>query len=144
MVAEGIEPIRGVIGLIHAAAAAVPVAVASGATARDIRLILGRLGLGSRFETIVSADMVKRSKPDPESYALAVETLAQRYPAAKIEPDVCLAIEDTAAGIESARAAGLMTLGLTTTAAAAKLHRAQRVIEHFDGVTFEQLRTWFD
>jgi len=144
VVAEGVEPIRGVIELIQAAAAAVPIAVASGATSRDIQLILGRLGLAPHFETIVSADMVKRSKPDPASYALAVQALAKRHPAAGIEPDVCLAIEDTAAGIESARAAGLMTLGLTTTAPAARLHRAQRVIEHFEGVSFEQLRAWFD
>ena len=144
VVAEGVEPIRGVINLIHAAAEAVPVAVASGATSRDIRLILNRLGLGSRFETIISADMVKRSKPDPESYALAVQAIARRHPAARIEPGHCLAIEDTAAGIESARAAGLMTLGLTTTAPASRLHRAQRVIEHFEGLTLDQLRAWFD
>jgi beta-phosphoglucomutase len=143
VVNEGVEPIRGVRPFIELAAATLPIAVASGATTRDIQLILNRLGLAHRFETIVSADMVERSKPDPESYALAVEAMAKRRPELRLEPGDCLAIEDTAAGIESARGAGLMTLGLTTTAEAARLHRAMRVIEHFQGLTVDQLRAWF-
>jgi beta-phosphoglucomutase len=142
-VEEGIEPIAGVLEFVKAAAAALPVAIASGATTRDIQLILRKLQLGPIFQTIITADMVKRSKPDPESYARAAAALAKLHPALNIKPGDCLAIEDTAAGIASARGAGLMTLGLTTTGPAEKLHQANRVIQDFRGLTLEQVRAWF-
>jgi HAD superfamily hydrolase (TIGR01509 family) len=144
IVGEGIAPIAGAPELIRGLSGVVPIAIASGATARDIELILRRLDLHASFEAIVSADQVAKSKPDPASYALAVETLARRLPALRIEPGDCLAIEDTAAGVESARGAGLLTLGMTTTGTAEKLHRAHRVVAGFEGLTWEGLRAWFD
>jgi len=142
VVHEGIEPIAGVVDFIRAASS-IPIAIASGATSRDIQLILKKLDLHAHFTAIVTADMVKRSKPDPQSYAMAAEALAMKHAALKIHPGECLAIEDTAAGVQSASGAGLMTLGLTTTGTAEKLHKANRVIADFRGLTLEKLRTWY-
>ncbi|MCE9590151.1 MAG: HAD family phosphatase [Planctomycetes bacterium] len=140
VVAEGIEPIPGVVEFVKRAAACGPIAIASGATRRDIDLILRRLDLSHMFGTMVTADMVARSKPDPASYAMAVTLLGAQSPG--LAPADCLAIEDTAAGIESARGAGLFTIGVTTTGPASKLHRAHRVIEGFRGLTMDQVRQW--
>lgn len=143
--AEAVVAVPGVLALIDAAAdAGLPIAIASGATRADIDLMLGALGIAGRFETIVSADDVARSKPDPSSYALAVQRLAACHPDARLLPGQCLAIEDTAAGIASARGAGLMTLGLTTTGPAAALADAGRVIADLQGVTVDQLHAWYD
>ena len=144
IVNEGIEPIAGVEDFIRSLSGTLPIAIASGATMRDIELVLRRIDLRASFGTIVSADQVARSKPDPASYAMAVDTLARRWPALKIEPEDCLAIEDTAAGIESARGAGLMTIGLSTTGPADKLSRAHRVLPGYEGLSLAQLRAWFD
>ncbi|HEX7008643.1 MAG TPA: HAD family phosphatase [Phycisphaeraceae bacterium] len=139
----GVTAISGALELVDEAAAAMPIAIASGATVRDIELVLGGLGRRDRFQVIVAADHVRRSKPDPESYALAVEQLAQRHKSLELSPADCLAIEDTAAGIASARGAGLMTLGLATTGPADRLHNAHRVIPSLQGVGLAQLREWF-
>lgn len=144
VVHEGIETIPGIVDVVEEAAAAMPIAIASGATRRDITLILEKLGLRDRFLTIVSADVVDRSKPDPASYTLAVRRLQELNPLADLRPKDCLSIEDTAAGIESARGAGLKTLGLATSCPASALHRANRVIESARGLTLEQLRTWYE
>ncbi len=145
LASQAVRAIPGAIDLIRAATdAALPVAIASGATRADIDLMLGALGLAHHFPVVVSADDVARSKPDPTSYALAVERLAAYHPDADLQPGHCLAIEDTAAGLASARGAGLMTLGLTTTGPAAALTEADRVIDHLEGVTLEQLRAWYD
>jgi beta-phosphoglucomutase len=141
---EGVETFPGVVDFVRAAAGELPIAIASGATTRDIELILGGLKLRSHFGTIVTADHVERSKPDPQSYALAVEHLARRHPALRLEPEDCVAFEDTVAGIESARGAGLMTVGITNTAGADRLNRAHRVIEGMKGLSVAQLRAWFD
>jgi beta-phosphoglucomutase-like phosphatase (HAD superfamily) len=65
------------------------------------------------------------------------------YPAADLQADNCLAIEDTPAGIQAARGAGLPTLGITTTTTSNNLHQAARVVDTFEGVTFETLSKWF-
>ena len=144
VVNEGIEVFDGTVEFIRHAAAAVPVAIASGATRRDIDLILGKLGLVGLFDPVITADMVSRSKPDPETYRLAARELAKRCSGTPIEPADCLAIEDTAAGVESARLAGLKTLGLATTMGEAFLRGADRVVSTLEGLTVPQLRQWFD
>ena len=114
-----------------------PRAIASGATRQDIDLMLKLLERQDRFEVIVTADDVARSKPDPASYATAVQRLG-------LDPVSALAIEDTVAGLTSARDAGLMTLGVCTTADRETLEpNADRVIEDLTGVDLEQLRQWF-
>jgi mannitol-1-/sugar-/sorbitol-6-phosphatase len=57
---------------------------------------------------LVSADDVRRGKPDPEGYLRAAGLLG-------VAPARCLAIEDAPAGIAAARAAGARTAAVTTT-----------------------------
>lgn len=143
LIASGVPMIAGARALLEEAAQRMPVAIASGATRRDIDLILGPLGLRERFRLIVSADDVEQSKPHPQTYALAVEKLAAHVEGQALRPHQCLAIEDTAAGLASARAAGLRTLGLTTTSSADALADAERIIGDLDGVSLDQLQGWY-
>lgn len=144
VVAQGFETIPGMLRLIEQARQQMPIAIASGATKQDIDLILNKLNFTTFFNPIVTADDVARSKPDPHTYSLAVDGLANQHSKLAIEPSDCLAIEDTPAGIESARRAGLKTLGLATTHGADKLHAAHRVVQTVDGLTLDVLRQWFD
>jgi len=143
LVKQGAAAIPGAVELIDQAHSQIPIAIASGATSLDIELMLTSLNRRDRFEIIVSADHVKRSKPDPTTYRMAYEQLAEKYPEHQLSPDNCLAIEDTAAGIESANGAGLMTLGIATTGPASFLTRANRVEPGLDGMTLETLHQWF-
>jgi beta-phosphoglucomutase-like phosphatase (HAD superfamily) len=117
--------------------AGLPIAIASGATRADIDLMLNILGRTDAFPIIISADDVSRSKPDPSSYVKAAEQLG-------IDPQYCLAIEDTAAGLASAKGAGMMTLALSTTSPAEHLQKADRVIPNLKGIDLNRLRKWFD
>lgn len=144
VVEEGVEPIPGMPELVRSAAAELPIAIASGATRADIDLILGKMGLTDCFDIIVTADDVAKSKPDPTSYRVAVQKLASRHATLGIDPSECLAIEDTAAGVQSARGAGLMTLGLCSSSGPQVLHQAHRVIDSARGLTVRQLRAWFE
>lgn len=139
ILADGVTAVAGAVELIEHVAEHVPVAISSGALLGDIELILPALGRGdlkSKFAAIVTADDVAHSKPDPTSYLLAAERLA-------ITPMHCLAIEDTPAGLISARDAGMKTLGLATTYAADRLD-ADRVVESLEGLTIDTLRELFD
>ncbi|MBI1371262.1 MAG: HAD-IA family hydrolase [Phycisphaera sp.] len=140
IVHEGIEPFAGVAELIEAAAAAMPIAICSGALRADIQAILPAIAGGrltSRFHAMVTADDVEHSKPDPQSYALAAERLG-------VAPGECLAIEDTPTGLQSARHAGLMTLAVANTYPADILTgHATRIVGSLEGLTVEQLREWY-
>ncbi len=139
----GVDAIPGVLALIADLRGKLPIAIASGATRHDIDLILRKLKLEGVFNPIVTADLVERSKPDPASYALAVQQLAALHPQMQLTPGKCLSIEDTAAGVQSARGAGLMSLGLATSGNSQVLHQAHRVVNDLAGVNLAQLRQWF-
>lgn len=143
VVAEGVTSFPGTIQFVKQAADHGPIAIASGATRRDIDLILGRLGLDQLFAAVVTADMVQRSKPDPETYLMALARLQTHQPALSLKPEDCVAIEDTAAGITAARRAGLWTLGLTTTGPASLVAQAHQVRANLEGLTWGQLQRWF-
>ncbi len=142
IVAQGFETIPGVIEFIGSLPVDFPIAIASGATREDIDLILGHLGIGPRFSTIVTASDVARSKPDPMTYRMALGNLKKQTGLA-LDSSRVLAIEDTPAGIESALGAGLRTLGLTTTTDGANLGRAGRVIGGFKNLSLELLQEWY-
>jgi sugar-phosphatase len=65
-------------------------------------------------EVLISADRIERGKPDPEGFLLAARLL-------KAAPERCLVIDDSPAGIQAGRAAGMRVLGMTTTFADADL-----------------------
>jgi len=144
VVEKGFDAIPGVLRFIAELPDDMPTAIASGATQHDIDLILAKLGLNHRFNPVVTADDTIQSKPHPQTYTLAVEQLIERWPRLVIKPGDCLAIEDTPAGIESAKQAGLMTLGLSTTCSVGHLYQADRLVPSFEGLTLKQLRVWYD
>jgi HAD superfamily hydrolase (TIGR01509 family) len=93
-------------------AAKLKMAVVSGALWNEIDLVLSRAKLRDYFSLIVSGDEALPSKPAPDSYLRAVERLNQQYPDLALQPWECLAIEDTLAGIQSAKAARIPVVGV--------------------------------
>ena len=138
----------GVCDFIRAAAAKYPLAVASMALRREIDFALGRAGLSDLFPVIVSGEDVERTKPDPEAYRKTLSRLNRHLsltnPKNSIRPSECLVIEDSPAGIESARAAGMRVLGLAHTEDAARLEGADRVLPSVEGISLEEVEALFD
>jgi beta-phosphoglucomutase len=137
IVGLGVVPYPGVLELIDALVKTTPLALCSGALRSDILPILTEFGLGGVFKVLVTAEDVAVSKPDPTSYRLAVESLAQILPDLGVSPRTVLAIEDTPAGIASARGAGLAVLGVTNNYPAGQLVRqgCLLVLDSLEGVT---------
>lgn len=120
---------EGTLAIIREAAAArVPIAVCSAATRRDILGSLEPLGITQLFQTIVSADDVRVSKPDPAPYALACKRLG--FP-----PSACVAIEDSSGGLASALGAGLACIAVCHTLPAERLRGATRIVPATAGLT---------
>jgi beta-phosphoglucomutase len=111
----------GAADAIARAAAAVPIAIALGALGPEIRRILNRSGLAHHFAAIVSAEDTPLSKPAPDPYLLAVTLLRKHIAGAPLQASECVAIEDSRWGLESARVAGLRTVGVTSAYARSEL-----------------------
>ncbi|MBW4520967.1 MAG: HAD family phosphatase [Scytolyngbya sp. HA4215-MV1] len=93
-------------------AAQIKLAIVSGALRSEIDLVLERTNLSQHFPIIVSGDDRVNSKPEPDGYLLAVERLNQHDSEMNLKPTDCLAIEDTFAGIQAAKQAGMQVVGV--------------------------------
>ena len=71
------------------------------------RPFLERLGIDTLFDVIVTGDEVRHGKPHPEPYLLTASRLG-------CNPAECVVIEDADNGIRSAKAAGCIAIGITT------------------------------
>jgi sugar-phosphatase len=69
----------------------------------------------------ISADDIIQGKPWPEPYLKGAALLG-------LPPADCLVFEDTAAGIQAAKAAGMRVIGLATTYSAAELGAAHAIV----------------
>lgn len=74
-----------------------------------VREILSALPADS-FEFAVTGDQVEQGKPHPEPYLRAVAQLAASDPSLGVQH--CIALEDSVPGVQSALAAGLLTVGI--------------------------------
>ena len=117
----------GAADAIRRASAAVPIAIASGALGAEIRRVLERERLASCFTAIVSAEDTPVSKPAPDPYRRAVALLAAAC-GGTLDAGDCVAIEDSRWGLESARAAGLRTVAVTTSYEASELAGAADLV----------------
>ena len=90
-------------------AAGIPCAMVT-MSERSLAVEVARLLPEGTFEFLVTGDMVTRGKPHPEPYLLAVETL-RRTRDSLVHARV-IAIEDSLPGLASARAAGVVALGV--------------------------------
>lgn len=115
--AGAVPAMPGAAEFVRACAARVPVGLCSGALRSDTEPVLRQMGLEGVFKAVVTAEDVKKSKPDPESYRLCAERLG-------VFPGRCVAFEDSADGIRSARGAGFRVAGVATTLGEAELRAA--------------------
>ena len=128
----------GAADFIRLAAAAVPIAIASGALRHEIDEIIEAAGLARLFNAVVAAGDTPQSKPSPAPYLLAFERLRQST-GRDLDGRRCVAIEDSRWGLESARGAGLRCVGVTNSYPADQMSLAELVVSGLDALTLEQL-----
>ena len=125
---EGELPLfPGVVTFIKALKRQHSIGLVSMARRIEIDHVLGRGGLTSYFDVIVSAEDATACKPDPSCYNSGLELLNRRRGEAHIIPlraDECLVVEDSPPGIRSGRGAGMRTLGVTNTVSDKALREA--------------------
>jgi HAD superfamily hydrolase (TIGR01509 family) len=95
--------------LAEVEAAGVPAALVSSSYRNVVDAVLDAVGR-RHFAVTVSADDVARTKPHPDPYLAAARALG-------VDPRDCVALEDSATGAASARAAGCVVVAVPSVAA---------------------------
>jgi HAD superfamily hydrolase (TIGR01509 family) len=103
----------------------VPLALTTSSPHDWIALVDDRFDLLAHFEAVVSADDVDRGKPAPDIYERGAAELG-------VAPDSCVAVEDSASGVQAATAAGLYTVGFRGDGDEADLTGADAVVTGID------------
>ena len=95
--------------------------LAVGSSSRNTKFILEKVGLSGAFDAVSDGTNITRSKPDPEVFLKAAEFLGEA-------PENCIVVEDAYAGIDAAKAAGMIAVGIGD---AARYEKADRKIRAF-------------
>lgn len=76
------------------------ISVASGGTREDVEFTLRNVGIIDLFHAIITANDVEKTKPHPDLFLKAAETM-------EVPPEDCLVLEDSELGVEAAKRAGM-------------------------------------
>ncbi len=144
--AAGITPVPGVADFIRRASKTYLLAVASGAWRDEVEPILGHLGVRDCFRALVTNEDCPVGKPDPAPFLRALERMNASSPAPgpPLEARDCLVFEDTPYGIVAARAAGMRSIGITTTFPGDALRDADLVAQNYRALDLLRMTAFFD
>ena len=107
------------------------IAVVSSSGTHEVEPILIKEEVRAALSFLVCGEEVKRLKPDPEPYLLAVEraqAAASTNGASPLKKEECLALEDSEAGLAAAGAAGLRVIKVNSPSAVPEILRGERLL----------------
>ncbi|HXM03382.1 MAG TPA: HAD family phosphatase, partial [Chthoniobacterales bacterium] len=97
---DGMQPLEEVTAFARKVATFAKVAVASGGYLPVVLKTLEAIGFKDFFPVIVTTEQVTLGKPFPDMFLEAAKRM-------DVPPNECLVLEDSPAGIEAAKAAGM-------------------------------------
>ena len=100
------DPIKGAKWAVQEANRVAKTAIGTSGKRQSLDEVVERLQLAPFLNTTVSAEDYEHSKPAPDCYLLVAQQL-------NVEPKKCLVFEDSIAGIQAARAAGMNVIAIT-------------------------------
>lgn len=113
--------------LIHNLSSHYKLGLASGSYHPVIDAVLEMRGLRQYFQAVVSAQDVTHGKPAPDIFLHTASLLG-------VPPELCCVIEDSAAGIEAALAAGMAAIAITNSLPPHKLARAHHIVSSYQEI----------
>jgi beta-phosphoglucomutase family hydrolase len=102
---EDAEPTKGIITLLgKLKSKRIRLAIGSSSTKKQIEYVLNKLEIAHIFDSVVGAEDIVNSKPDPEIFLKAAAEL-------NANPSECLVVEDSGLGVEAAKRAHMKCIG---------------------------------
>jgi beta-phosphoglucomutase len=140
LVGESATAMPGAVELVCSVAEKLPIGLATGSRRSDVDAAFEVLAGGRLkrvFQSIVTSDDVPKPKPDPATYARAVDGLG-------VPPQNCLAIDDSPNGVSSAKKAGVKVLGITAIHDTSSLKEADIHLPSLESLNLNDLISMFE
>lgn len=109
-------------------------AIGSSGPMANIVASIEALRIGDYFNSIISGARLPKGKPDPMIFLLAASALG-------VQPEHCLVIEDSVAGIEAARRAGMRSVAVGKVIHTSRLHERLVTVTGQNCILVESLET---
>jgi beta-phosphoglucomutase family hydrolase len=128
-----IKPVKGLINLLQQLQKAdISMAIATSGIKVNIDYMFKHLDIKHFFKEVIYSKHIQKGKPDPEIYFITAKKL-------EVPPENCLVFEDSVAGIQSAKAAGMKVVAIATTHTPEELKSADKLIYDFDEISIADI-----
>lgn len=113
--------------------AGIPFGLATSGSRPMVEFVMKGHGWFDQFGAIVTLEDVVATKPAPDLYEEAARRLGQM-------PATCVAFEDAPVGVQSAKAAGMKVVGISSPATRDGLAEADHQVQSFEEISLDDLR----
>lgn len=135
---ERLKVADGMADVVKVLAQNFVLAIASGAFRHQIEAVLLREGVLELFAVIVSCEDYERGKPDPTPFLMAMERLNE-FVSPPLKPHECLVVEDSPAGIQAARNAGMRCVAVKSYYDDEALKDADFIVDDLKGLLLPEV-----
>ncbi len=128
-----IKPVKGLLNLLQQIKnAEIPMAIATSGIKVNIDYMFEHIPIQHYFKEVIYSKDIKKGKPDPEIYFITAKKL-------NVSPENCVVFEDAVAGVQSAKAAGMKVIAITTTHTPPELKLADKLIDNFEKISITDI-----
>ncbi len=128
-----IKPVKGLLTLLQQLQdAKIPMAIATSGIKENIDYMFKHLDIKHFFKDVIYSKDIQKGKPDPEIYFITATRL-------NIPVNNCVVFEDSVAGIQSAKAAGMKVIAIATTHLPEELKSADNLIYDYDDISINEI-----
>lgn len=133
-----VKPINGLLEFIEDLKAnGVKTGIATSAPYLNMELILSKLPLRDKMQSLLASEDVSTHKPNPEVYLKSALNL-------DISPERCVVFEDSFSGVTAGKAAGAKVVGVLSTYKKEELPPCDSYIVDYQGLTYQKIKDLFE
>lgn len=116
----------------------VPIWIASSSPRIFIEAVIKKINIAKYFDSWISGEEVKKSKPEPDVFLKIAELL-------EVNPEKCIVIEDSKSGTIAAKKAGMKCIGYKNINSGNQdLSKADKIVEKISEINYKNMKELFE
>lgn len=105
-------------------------------SSKNTPYILESIGLIDKIDTKIDGNDITKGKPDPQIFLMAAEKLG-------VSPENCVVFEDAVLGVQAAKRAGMLCIGIDRHNDPVSLKHADLIVKDLQEINYPKLNAFF-